>query len=51
MGIERVIDTNLNEEDEAEKAVEISLRPTTFSEYIGQESLKKNLKLAIDAVK
>ncbi|MBR3135209.1 Holliday junction branch migration DNA helicase RuvB [Candidatus Saccharibacteria bacterium] len=51
MGIERVIDTSLNEEDAAEKAVEISLRPMSFDEYIGQESLKRNLKLAIDAVK
>lgn len=51
MGIERIIDTNLHEEDEAERAVEVSLRPTTFSEYIGQERLKNNLKLAIDAVK
>ena len=51
MGINRVIDTALNEDDSEEQKIEISLRPTTFSEYIGQERLKNNLKLAIDAVK
>ena len=34
-----------------EDKIEISLRPTNFKEYIGQERLKNNLKLAIDAVK
>ncbi len=34
-----------------EEKIEISLRPTNFKEYIGQERLKNNLKLAIDAVK
>src|SRR4051812_16801847 len=33
--------------DEAE--LENNLRPRDFSNYIGQERLKKNLKLAIDA--
>ena len=51
MGINRVIDTALNEGDSEEQKIEVSLRPTTFSEYIGQERLKNNLKLAIDAVK
>ncbi len=51
MGIERVIDTTPHEEDSEEQIIEQSLRPTNFSEYIGQERLKKNLKLAIDAVK
>lgn len=51
MGINRVIDTALNEDDSEEQRIEISLRPTIFSEYIGQERLKNNLKLAIDAVK
>ena len=37
--------------DAEEERIEISLRPTTFDEYVGQEHLKKNLKLAIDAVK
>lgn len=51
MGIERVIDTVSHVDDTEEQAVEVSLRPSNFSEYIGQERLKKNLKLAIDAVK
>lgn len=51
MGIERVVDTSSHEEDSEEQKIEISLRPLTFSEYIGQERLKNNLKLAIDAVK
>ena len=51
MGIERVIDNTAHEDDSEEQIIEQSLRPTNFSEYIGQERLKKNLKLAIDAVK
>ncbi|MBQ7802771.1 Holliday junction branch migration DNA helicase RuvB [Candidatus Saccharibacteria bacterium] len=47
---ERVVDVKSHEEPE-EEVFEKSLRPTTFSEYIGQERLKTNLKLAIDAVK
>lgn len=37
--------------DAEEERMEISLRPMSFDEYIGQEHLKRNLKLAIDAVK
>lgn len=37
--------------DSEEERIEISLRPLTFDDYIGQEHLKNNLKLAIDAVK
>ena len=51
MAIERVIDTSLHEDDSEERAVEFSLRPTNFEEYIGQRRLKTNLKLAIDAAK
>ena len=47
----RLVDTNLNDGDLSEQAEEVSLRPTTFADYIGQERLKTNLKLAIDAVK
>ncbi len=35
----------------SERAEEVSLRPLSFQDYIGQERLKTNLKLAIDAVK
>ena len=51
MAIERIIDANLHDDEPQEQQVEISLRPTNFDEYIGQERLKKNLKLAIDAAK
>ncbi len=51
MAIERIIDANLHDDEPQEQQVEISLRPTSFDEYIGQERLKKNLKLAIDAAK
>lgn len=49
MSIERIIDTGLHEEDSAERAIEITLRPTSFDEYIGQSRLKANLRLAIEA--
>ncbi len=48
---ERVIDAKVNENDLSEQAEEVSLRPLCFADYIGQERLKSNLKLAIDAVK
>lgn len=51
MGIERVIDTSLHDDDPEEKAVETSLRPNNFTEYIGQDRLKANLRLAIRAAK
>ena len=51
MGIERIVDTTSHEDNAEERIVEQSLRPTTFDEYIGQEHLKSNLKLAIQAVK
>lgn len=47
---ERLVDTTLAS-DPTEETEEITLRPTSFADYIGQEHLKKNLKLAIDAVK
>jgi Holliday junction DNA helicase RuvB len=50
MAIERIVDTSVHD-DSDEQQVEVSLRPQNFSEYIGQERLKKNLKLAIDAAK
>jgi Holliday junction DNA helicase RuvB len=47
--IDRIIDTNI--EPDEEKELEITLRPHDFSNYIGQERLKQNIKLAIDAAK
>jgi Holliday junction DNA helicase RuvB len=47
--IERIV--NPGPSDETEEKNENSLRPKNFNEYIGQENLKKNLRLAIDAAK
>ena len=49
MAIERIIDTIAHDDDHTEHAVEVTLRPTTFAEYIGQERLKNNLQLSIAA--
>ena len=51
MAIERIIDTSLHDDDVSEEIIEVTLRPKDFSEYVGQDRLKKNLKLAIDAAK
>lgn len=51
MAIQRIVDTDAHEEDAEELVVEVSLRPQWFSEYVGQERLKRNLKLAIEAAK
>lgn len=51
MAIERIIDTSIHSEDVDEQVIEVTLRPKDFSEYVGQDRLKKNLKLAIDAAK
>jgi Holliday junction DNA helicase RuvB len=51
MAIERIMDANIHESEPQEEIVEVSLRPKTFGEYVGQERLKKNLSLAIDAAK
>ena len=51
MVIERLVEPTAAENDPEEEKIEISLRPVTFDEYIGQEHLKNNIKLAIDAVK
>lgn len=51
MAIERIVDTSDHSEDTEEQIIEVTLRPKSFDEYVGQERLKKNLKLAIDAAK
>ena len=48
--IERIAQAHTND-DPVEQELEITLRPRDFSNYIGQERLKKNLKLAIVAAK
>ena len=51
MAVERIVDTSNHDDENDEQLIEVTLRPQTFSEYIGQARLKKNLKLAIDAAK
>ena len=51
MAIDRIVDTSVHEDDANEQIIEVSLRPQSFNEYIGQARLKKNLGLAIEAAK
>ena len=51
MAIERIVDTSAHDDDSDEQVIELTLRPQTFADYIGQEHLKKNLQLAIAAAK
>ncbi len=49
--IDRILNPADESEDEQEVELEVTLRPRDFANYIGQEKLKQNLKLAIDAAK
>lgn len=51
MAIERIVDTSIDDESSEEQIIEVTLRPQTFDDYVGQERLKTNLRLAIDAAK
>ena len=51
MAIERITDAGIHATDIDEQKIEVTLRPKSFNEYIGQDRLKNNLKLAIDAAK
>lgn len=51
MAIQRLVEPTAPEDDNEESRVEVTLRPQSFSEYVGQDRLKKNLKLAIEAAK
>lgn len=51
MAIDRIVDTSIHDDDNDEQVVEVTLRPQNFDEYIGQERLKKNVRLAIEAAK
>ena len=44
----RIITTEVTAED---KALEPNLRPQTLEEYIGQEKIRHNLKIYIEAAK
>jgi len=50
MAIDRIVNTSAGDEDK-DQELEQTLRPRDFANYIGQERLKKNLKLAISAAK
>jgi len=50
MSIDRILNTKIDNDIE-EVELENNLRPRDFKNYIGQDSLKKNLKLAISAAK
>lgn len=47
--IDRIVQPDVPADDVVEIEMEISLRPKDFAGYIGQERLKQNLKLSIDA--
>jgi Holliday junction DNA helicase RuvB len=47
--IDRILNTADEPADEQEVELEVTLRPRDFANYIGQERLKQNIKLAIDA--
>jgi len=52
MALERIVNTTLPDDDDTnEQLIEVTLRPQTFKDYVGQTRLKKNIKLAIDAAK
>lgn len=54
MAVERIVDTSIHDEGDSdidEQQIEITLRPQSFADYVGQDRLKRNLKLAIDAAK
>lgn len=47
--IDRILNTVDEPADEQEVELEVTLRPRDFANYIGQERLKQNLQLAIEA--
>lgn len=51
MAIERIVQSTPDDTTHEEVELEVTLRPKRFAEYIGQERLKSNLKLAIEAAK
>ncbi len=49
--IDRIVDATAEPEEIEEIELEVTLRPQDFASYTGQERLKQNLKLAIEAAK
>lgn len=48
---ERIINPEKMIEDSIEERMENSLRPKVLSEYIGQDKVKENMKIYIEAAK
>ncbi len=51
MAVERIVSTTADDDDRQEQELENTLRPQDFANYIGQERIKQNLALAIEAAK
>jgi len=51
MAVERILNTNSNNDTPDEQELEVTLRPQDFANYIGQKRIKQNLQLAIDAAR
>src|SRR5688572_21408929 len=49
MAVERIVNTGASDDDQQEQELENTLRPHDFANYIGQDRIKRNLKLAITA--
>lgn len=49
MALERIVNTSTPDQDSDEQIIEVTLRPQSFADYTGQERIKRNLKLAIEA--
>jgi Holliday junction DNA helicase RuvB len=49
--IDRIVNAGTEPDEPQEVEIEVTLRPRDFASYIGQERLKENLKLSIDAAK
>jgi Holliday junction DNA helicase RuvB len=47
--IDRIVNPGADSEEPQEAELEVTLRPRDFTHYIGQEHLKQNIQLAIDA--
>lgn len=51
MAVERILQADQPDEASEEQVIEVTLRPKDFDSYIGQDRLKKHLKVAIQAAK
>lgn len=49
--IDRIVDATAPDEEPQEVELEVTLRPKDFANYIGQDRLKQNIQLSIDAAK